>query len=238
MKNSRFTTNLTAHIALSLSSIALLLSWMPYINLAGGLLALVSIGLSGLLFMSKKEKQDVTIKFAVLIALIALLATLFVQVGFAQARKTAMGHSSFRVGNHVLKVGQDITVETDNYRVNQVSYSSDLAGVEAAPGKRFVAISLTIKNTANEDFQTGKGAIAYQKDAFSLFQKGEKIPFLTNDSLPEAMPEQGIISVKESLTKTLYAEVSNDGKLVLNYGIESDDPKIQEHLPSFKVKLN
>ncbi|CAH1855545.1 DUF4352 domain-containing protein [Convivina intestini] len=186
----------------------------------------------------KQDRNKGRVHLTCFLSILAIVITLCVQLGFHHAHQIALSHANFKADAKPLKIGQDVTIDTDNYRVNSADLTENIGNRVAQPGNKLLTISLTIKNLTKKDFGTGKGILPYTRDVFHLQANDQNVPFLTDQELPNSLAEEGEVPVDSSLTANLYAEVPENSKVQLVYGTKPTDAKLRERVPSFIVQLN
>lgn len=224
-------------ITVILSAFALITAWIPYVNLIGVLSSLIAVILIISILIKSKGKGWKKYSVSLLISILAIFITITVQMSVHYVHQITLQKSSAQLKSKAFKIGQSITIETDQYRVNSVSFLNHIANYSPNPGNKIIAISLTIKNTAKKDFGTSKANLPYTSNMFHIESGNSQIPLTTGKNLPNELPEKGEIAVNSSITGTLYAEVPANSHPKLVYGQFQNQSTENERIPSFSVSL-
>ncbi|USS91465.1 DUF4352 domain-containing protein [Fructobacillus americanaquae] len=224
-------------ITVILSAFSLITAWIPYVNLIGVLSSLMAVILIISILIKSKGKGWKKYSVSLLISILAIVITVTVQMSVHYVHQITLQKSSAQLKSKAFKIGQSITIETDQYRVNSVSFLNQIANYSPNPGNKIIAISLTIKNTATKDFGTGDADLPYATNMFHIQSGNSDIPLITGKNLPNEIPAQGKIDIKDSITGTLYAEVPANSHPKLVYGRSQNQASTNDRIPSFSVSL-
>ncbi|GIC70983.1 DUF4352 domain-containing protein [Fructobacillus tropaeoli] len=224
-------------ITVILSAFSLITAWIPYVNLIGVLSSLMAVILIISILIKSKGKGWKKYSVSLLISILAIFITVTLQMSVHYVHQIALQKSSTQLKSKAFKIGQSITIETDQYRVNSVSFLNRIANYSPNPGNKIIAISLTIKNTATKDLGTGDADLQYATNMFHIQSGNSDIPLMTGENLPNEIPAQGKIAVKGSITGTLYAEVPANSHPKLVYGQSQNQSSTNDRIPSFSVSL-
>lgn len=110
-------------------------------------------------------------------------------------------------------VGDTMKNSFFNWKVNSVKTATKLSGKSAGSGKKFVVVSITVKNTTDEDYEVGN------YDFIGYMEASEDGHLDTEDSFYDSMyPNETTLSAGKSLTGDLVFVVDSDvDEIVVDY---------------------
>lgn len=220
------------------AAFSLFLAWIPSANIYGCVFAVIALLVSAVSMMMHRTVIGSKFLLPLFLSVLAILITIFVQVAVENVHQVAVQRSSNQFKKKTHKIGEDVTVETEQFRVNGITYSNQVGSHVAKQGNKIAAISISIKNLAEKDFGTGRADLPYSSKMFPVQANEEVVEPLSGDDLPNALPEDGMLPVKGSVTGNVYVEVPEKSDLTLVYTVTMGAEESNGRVPLFKVALN
>lgn len=182
-------------IALIFGGIALVTSWMPFVNNASAVLAIIAFVLGIIaLFINLKRKKLLSL-ISIMIAVVSFVIVLVTQASYGAVLDNAFGKNdkptrqSEKRGSSIskssesqktYKVGDKITFKGEvEYTITSVEWTDERNEFEDTQPKKVLKVTYDVKNLSDDDYVIG--------DDLELYANGAKMESYANDNTFETI---------------------------------------------------
>ncbi|AWN61109.1 DUF4352 domain-containing protein [Streptococcus sobrinus] len=209
-----------AIIALVFGGIALVTSWMPFINNASAVLAIIAFILGVIAFFINLKKKKVLSLLSIMIAVISFIIVLMTQASYVstidkalgsndkptsekQEKKESSSISDSDDDKETYKVGEKITFKGKvEYTITSVEWTDERNEFEDKQPKKVLKVTYNVKNLSDDDYVIGSD--------FELYANGSKM-----ESYPNENTFETISAGRSYQGATEHFAVNDDKKLEL-----------------------
>ncbi|AWN20259.1 DUF4352 domain-containing protein [Streptococcus sobrinus] len=182
-------------IALVFGGIALVTSWMPFINNASAVLAIIAFILGVIAFFINLKRKKLLSLISIMIAVISFIIVLVTQASYvatidnalgkndkptSQSEKDSSSISSSSESKKTYKVGDKITFKGKvEYTITSVEWTDERNEIEDNQPKKVLKVTYDVKNLSDDDYVIGSD--------FELYANGTKMESYPNDNTFETI---------------------------------------------------